>query len=315
MPDAVIRPMREGDLPAARKICHAAFGTFLHAPDPENFWTDRDYVYGRHGAEHVKSFAAELDGELVGLNMATRWGSVGFFGPVAVRPDLWNRGLAQPLVRSVSDAFDEWGVSHAGLCTFPQSPKHIHLYTKFGFHPRFLTVLMAAPAEAAGAGGRWSRYSALAPGDRGAAEAGCREISEALYPGLDLGAEICTVAARNLGDTLLLADGAGRLAGFAVCHWGPASEAGTGCCFVKFGAVKSGPRAAEDFTALLDGCRALAAAVGMPNLLAGVNLAREEAYRHMQGQGFRPEIQLVTLHRPNEPAYSRPGVYALDDWR
>ena len=53
----------------------------------------------------------------------------------------------------------------------------------------------------------------------------------------------------------------------------------------------------------------------MPNLLAGVNLAREEAYRYMAAQGFRSEIQLVTLHRPNEPAYSRPGVYALDDWR
>jgi N-acetylglutamate synthase-like GNAT family acetyltransferase len=211
MPDAVIRPMADSDLPTARKIFCAAFGTFLGAPDPETFWTDRDYVYGRHGAEHVKSFCAELDGELVGLNMVTRWGSVGFFGPLAVRPDLWNRGIAQPLVQAVSDAFDEWGVSHAGLCTFPHSPKHIHLYTKFGFHPRFLTALMMAPAKAAEATDRWSRYSALAPGDRAAAEAACREVADALHPGLDLSGEIRTVAERNLGDTLLLQDGAGVL--------------------------------------------------------------------------------------------------------
>jgi GNAT superfamily N-acetyltransferase len=315
MAAALIRPMVDSDLPAARKIFCAAFGTFLGAPDADNFWSDRDYIYGRHGAEHVVSFAAELDGEVVGSNFATRWGSVGFFGPLSVRPDLWNRGLAQPLVRAVSDAFEDWGVTHAGLCTFPHSPKHIHLYTKFGFHPRFLTALMLAPATAAAATGWVSRYSALAPNERSTAEAACREVAEALYPGLDLGAEIRTVARRNLGDTLLLAEGDSRIAGFAVCHWGPASEAGEGCCFVKFGAVKPGSRAGADFAALLDGCRALAAEIGTPNLFAGVNLAREEAYRHMANQGFRTEILVVTLHRPNEPAYSRPGLYALDDWR
>ena len=62
----VVRPLTEVDLPQARRICCAAFGTFLGAPDPENFWADRDYVYGRFGAEHVASFAAEKDGELLG---------------------------------------------------------------------------------------------------------------------------------------------------------------------------------------------------------------------------------------------------------
>jgi hypothetical protein len=83
---AVIRPLTRADLPEARRICCAAFGTFLGAPDPENFWADRDYVHGWFGAEHVASFAAELDRELVGSNFATRWGSVGFFGPITMRP-------------------------------------------------------------------------------------------------------------------------------------------------------------------------------------------------------------------------------------
>ncbi|MGA8760178.1 MAG: GNAT family N-acetyltransferase [Stellaceae bacterium] len=310
----VVRPMIESDLPTARQICHSAFGTFLGAPDPQNFWADRDYVYGRFGAEHVAGFTAELDDEVVGCNFATRWGSVGFFGPLAVRPDLWDRGVAQPLVAAVSNAFEEWGVTHAGLATFPQSPKHIHLYGKFEFHPRFLTPLMVAPACAAARGG-WSRYSELPPSGRVAAEAECREITDALYPGLDLAAEIRTVTARGLGDTLLLSDGSDRCAAFAVCHWGPQSEAGEGSCFVKFGAVRPGPAADQHFAALLDAGRALAASVGMPHLLAGVNLAREEAHRHMKACGFRAEVNLVTLHRPNDPAYSRPGLYVLDDWR
>ena len=53
----------------------------------------------------------------------------------------------------------------------------------------------------------------------------------------------------------------------------------------------------------------------MPNLLAGVNLAREEADRHMVARGFRTEIQGVTMHRLNDWGYSRPGLYVLDDWR
>jgi hypothetical protein len=243
-----------------------------------------------------------------------------------VRPDRQGQGIAKQLVEAVSTQLNEWGVCHAGLFTFPHSALHLALYQKFGFHARFLTAIMMAPARptptipslaggGGNGGGRWSRYSELAEADRGAAEAACRELTEALYEGLDLGAEIRTVAARGLGDTLLLWAGTSRLAGFAVCHWGPASEAGGGCCFVKFGAVRPGPTAEDHFARLLDACGALAVAIGMPSVLAGVNLAREEAYRHMVACGFRTEISGVTMHRPNDRGYSRPGTYILDDWR
>jgi len=140
----VIRPLTEGDLAAARRICCAAFRTFLGAPEPES---DRDHVYGRFGGEHVASFAAELDGELVGSNFATRWGSVGFFGPITVRPDQQRQGIAKQLVEAVSTQLNEWGVRHTGLFTFPHSALHLALYQKFGFHARFLTTIMMAPAR------------------------------------------------------------------------------------------------------------------------------------------------------------------------
>ncbi|HVC53424.1 MAG TPA: GNAT family N-acetyltransferase [Stellaceae bacterium] len=308
------RPLVERDLRQAQRIVRSAFGTFLGVPDLENFWTDFDYIYGRHGCEHIASFAVDDgEGRLAGSNFATRWGSVGFFGPLSIRPELWNHGLAQPLVAAVSETFERWGLSHAGLCTFPHSTKHIWLYQKFGFYPRFLTPIMAAPAQPgdlpAGA-----RYSALAAADRKEAEDASRALTDELYPGLDLSAEIRTVTARNLGDTLLVWDGS-RLAAFAVCHWGPASEAGAGCLFIKFGAVRSGAGAEARFDALLDAAGALAASVGMGKVLAGVSSAREAAYRQMTGRGFRALMNVVTMHRPNEPGYSRPDVYALDDWR
>jgi len=252
-----------------------------------------------------------VDGELVGSNFVTKWGSVGFFGPLTVCPDRQTQGIGKNLVEAVSSQLDAWGTRHAGLFTFPQSAMHLALYQKFGFHARFLTAIMTAPARSAGNPLPWSRYSELPETDRDAAEKSCRELTEAIYEGLDLSTEIRTVAALGLGDTILLSGAASRLAGFAICHLGPASEAGAGCCFVKFGAVRPGLGTEQGFTRLLDACGELAAAAGMPSVLAGVNLA----YRQMVARGFRTEIPGVTMHRPNEAGYSRPGVYVLDDWR
>jgi GNAT superfamily N-acetyltransferase len=318
---ADIRLLEKRDLPEAAHLVRLAFGTFLGARDPENFWGDLDYVGSRFGAENTVAFAAEQNGVLVGSNFATRWGSVGFFGPLSIHPDLWNAGIGQQLVAAVCGAFDEWGVTHAGLFTFADSAKHVWTYGKFGFHPRFLTAIMAAPAGGAaklGAGRRWSRYWGLSASQRRQANALALELTGEIYPGLDLSGEIRTVLARNLGNTALLWEGEGRnisLAGFAICHWGPGSEAGAGNCFVKFGAVRPGDAAADRFTALLAACRELTGAVGMTHLVAGVNLAREEAYRIMLDSGFRTQIQGVTMHRPNDPGYSRTGVFVLDDWR
>ena len=217
-------------------------------------------------------------------------------------------------MQAVTDQFDAWGVRHAGLCTFPQSPFDIVLYGKLDT-ARFLTPVMIAPARAAGDAGGWT------------ATANCRKAIGLLSrPPAESSPTCCTTAsisvprfrivtARGLGDTLLRWDGASKLGGFAVCHWGPASEAGENCCFVKFGAVRPGAGDAARFAALLDGCGALAAAAGMETLLAGVNVAREEAYQQMIARGFRGAFHVITMHRPNEAAYSRPGLYVLDDWR
>ena len=309
-----IRALYESDLAAAERICRIAFGTFLGAPHPETFWADRDYVRGRWGAAHTAAFAAEAGGELVGSNFATNWGSVGFFGPLTVRPDLWGGGTGTRLVEAVVGSFEDWGTRHAGLFTFAHSPKHVALYQKFGFWPRFLTAIMARQVGSAVKAAQASRYSALAEGDRQSCLRDCRTLTDAIYEGLNLTDEIRTVHAQRLGDTVLLS-GQDRVAGFAICHHGPKSEAGAGTCFIKFGAVRPSAAAEEMFGRLLNACEAFAAAQGLPSLVAGVNTARHEAFRELTARGFRTEIVGVTMHRPNEPGYSRPGVYVLDDWR
>ncbi len=309
-----IAPLAEFELPEARRILRTGFGTLVGVPDPEAFWTDRDHVYGRWRAPHVAAFGASIDGNLVGTNFATRWGSVGFFGPLSVRPDLQERGIAQSLLAATMEQFAAWGTTHNGLFTFAQSAEHVALYQKFGFHARFLTAIMTAPARQTSSIPGASRFSALNDADKTAAQAATREVTEGLYPGLDLSDEVATVDAQGLGDTILL-EGNGGLAGFAICHHGPRSEAGEDMCFIKFGAVRATPSAVQDYGRLLDACEAHARSVGMPALLAGANLARHEAYQFLVARGFRTAIQGVTMHQRNEPGYSRAGVYIIDDWR
>jgi len=309
-----IRPLRESDLPAADRICRLAFGTFLGLPDPLAFMGDADFVRTRWAADPTAGLGAELDGELVGSNFAARWGSVGFFGPLTVRPDLWDRGIARKLVEATMAIFDRWGVRHAGLFTFAHSPKHLALYQKFGFWPRFLTPVMSRPVQPAESVASPSTFSKLPESQRADGLRACRELTDALYDGLDLEREIRAVDAQGLGDTVMLSDPAG-LAGFAVCHCGPGSEAGSGVCYVKFGAVRPGSAAPTAFDRLLAACEAFAAARGLTRLVAGVNTGRSEAYRQMIARGFRTEMQGVAMQRPNEPGYNRPEVYLLDDWR
>jgi len=307
-----VSPLEEKDLPEAGRILRLAFATFLGAPDPEAFWGDRDYVRSRSRAAHVTSFGAKLDGELAGSNFATNWGSFGFFGPLTVRPDLQERGIARALLDSTMAQFEAWGTRHLGLFTFAQSAKHIALYQKYGFYARFLTAIMSVAVVPEWSVEGWSRFGALDEAQRDEALRSCREVSDSLHPGLDLSEEIKSTQA--LGDTVLVEDERG-IAAFAICHYGAGSEAGSGLCFVKFGTVRPGPSAERDYLRLLDACEALAAAVGMPRLLAGANMANHEAYRHLIARGYRTDIQGVGMHKGNDPGYCRPGAYALGDWR
>ena len=313
-PDISVRPLKEADLLAADYIFRLAFGTFIGLPDPLAFGGDADYVRTRWRADPAAAFGAEADRQLVGSNFATNWGSVGFFGPLTVHPDLWNKGVATRLLEPTMKLFRQWGIRHAGLFTFAQSAKHVSLYQKFGFWPRFLTALMAKSVAPPLNPPGWSSFSAAPPSEQAEYAAACRALADAAYEGLDLTREIRAAQAQGLGDTVLVWDGS-RLAAFGVCHCGPGSEAGSDVCYVKFGAARPGPAAAEAFSQLLLGCEALAAARGLGRLVAGVNAGRAQAYRQMLTRGFRATFQGVVMQRPDEPGYNRPDVYLIDDWR
>jgi len=314
MMNITVRPLQESDLLAADRIFRLAFGTFLGLPDPMMFFGDADYIRTRWLADPTAAFGAEIGSELVGSNFATNWGSVGFFGPLTIRPDLWDRGIAKRLMEPIMELFTNWGTEHMGLFTFAQSPKHIHLYYKFGFWPRFLTKIMSKPIKQKAGVPQWSRYSQVPESEREGCLNACHELTNTIYKGLNVEREIRAVDTQGLGDTVLLWDNS-NLVGLAVCHCGAGTEAGSGACYIKFGAARPGSKAGKVFDRLLDGCEALASSKGMWRLVAGVNTGRYKAYRKMILDGFRTEMQGVAMHRPNKPGYNRPSVYLIDDWR
>lgn len=313
-PDVTIRLLREEDLPAADRIMRLAFGTFLGLPDPIKFMGDADYVRTRWRADPTAALAAELAGELVGTNFVTRWGSVGFFGPLTILPELWGRGIAQRLLGPTMDLFEKWGVRHAGLFTFAESAKHVSLYQKYGFWPRFLTALMERPIDATADSVAWTRFAELPESKKRSCLRACRELTSSIYKGLDVEREIRAVDEQHLGDTVLTWSGS-QLAGLAVCHAGPGTEAGTGKCYIKFGAVQSGPKAVREFRRLLNASSEFGASRGAKVVAAGINLARLDAYREMLQAGFRSTRQGVVMERSGQPGYNRSKVFLIDDWR
>jgi len=307
----MIRLLQEKDIPQAQRVVRVAFGTLLRVPDPENFAADMDYVRTRWLADASAAFVADVDGKIVGSNLATRWGSVGFFGPLTVHPDYWNKGIAQQLMQPVMECFDRRKVTLAGLYTFAESPKHISLYQKYGFYPRFLTAIMSKPVSSKRSEGSGSRrFTDISTSDHDSIIQECNRLTDSVYPGLSVEREIRAVHAQGLGDTILFWE-EGKFVGFAVCHCGPGTEAGNGKCYVKFGVADSEPH----FEQLLTLSDELAESRGLAQLEAGVNLSRHEAYRHMLEYGYRVERTGVAMHRPQEPGYSRPGVLVIDDWR
>ncbi|MCK9375362.1 MAG: GNAT family N-acetyltransferase [Syntrophobacterales bacterium] len=310
----LVRPLTEADLPLADRIFRLAFGTFNGLANPLEFGGDLDKIRTRWLADPAAAFGAEADGELVASNFVTHWGSVGYFGPLTVRPDYWDRGVAQKLLEPTLALFDTWGCRHTGLYTYSQSPKHLSLYQKFGFWPRALTAIMALTVRPATPAGEVTSYARAAESEKPDLIAAAAQLTDAIYAGLDVRREILAIQSQKLGDTLLLWDRPG-LVGLAAVHCGPGSEAGSGACFIKFGAVKPGRKAEQYFDRLLTACQVLAATRGNHRLIAGVSLAREPAYKHLRARGFKPEIVGVTMHRPNEAAYHRPEAWVMDDWR
>jgi GNAT superfamily N-acetyltransferase len=332
-----IRPLQESELSAADYIFRLSFGTFLGLSDPLSFYGDADYIRTRFYSDPSAAYAAvsdDDDGKLLGSNFTANWGSVGFFGPLTIHPDYWNKGIAKRLLEPTMQLFSKWNTKHAGLFTFANSPKHMGLYQKFDFWPRFLTAVMSRELlpkqeEEMTTGLRFSKYSELVQDgtykDEKHLLGECKKLTNSVYEGLNLETEIRSVRKQKIGDTILLWRQEdqntnydverSQLVGIAVCHSGAGSEAGSNTCYIKFGAAKPGHNADRDFEELLNACELFAREKDMKRLTAGTNIGRYMAYTKMLSKGFIIDILGVAMQKGNDEGYNLQNVYIIDDWR
>src|ERR1700691_1071376 len=194
--------LKQSELKEADRIVRLAFGTFLGLPNPLDFMGDRTFMGPRWRSAHVKVIAAREGSRLIGSNVATRWGSFGFFGPLTVLPEYWDRGVAQRLLEVTMTIFERWGLRHTGLFTFPQSAKHVGLYQKFGYWPRYLTAIMtrtpeANPARQGKRADAPALLSAFTKIQREQAIQACGKLTHKIDKGLNLAGEIRAVLAQR----------------------------------------------------------------------------------------------------------------------
>lgn len=307
-----IRPLQQQDLPSADQVFRLAFGTAAGLANPLEMFGDAGYMHRWH-LPSGHGIAAEQDGQIIGTNFLNRWGSLGTFGPLTVHPDYWNQSIASQLMATTMEQFTQWQTPTIGFFTASNSPKHLWFYSKFGFSPAYLTTILTKAAEPTLIH-HVQRYSALAPDQRQEALQACSTLTDALYEGLSVEAEIQLAQAHSLGETLLLGDDVG-LAAFALCHYGAGSEGGSDNCYVKFGAVRPGPQVEQRFEQLLDACEGFASEQQLQTLTAGINTSRHDAYQRMLARGFKISLVGVAMHQVTQRDYCRPDVYALDDRR
>lgn len=319
MSGLVIRHLTADDLVEADRINRTAFGTFFGLETPSAFRGDGEVIPGRFASNPDGAFAAELDGRLVACGLVVDWGSVGLLGPLTVDVDVWGKGIGRAMLDEMTRYMDSRSFALQGLFTHPQSSTHIRLYEAYGFRMKRIIAVMDRTVDAATAMPPTARFfSQLQDKDRQAVLVECREIAGGLCTGLDLGAEIQSIDANGFGDTILLGR-EGGLTGFACCHQGAASEAGSPQTLVKFAAVASGVDGAAEFEKLMAACETFAALRGTKRLVAGTNTGRVECYEALLAMGFRSWMNGIAMLKtaPDAPSdgYNIPGVFAVDDWR
>lgn len=188
-----------------------------------------------------------------------------------------------------------------GLFTFAHSTKHIHLYQKYGFWPRFLTAIMSknikdVPETREETENNTTkekpfikRFSEISKYKQVSVLKDCLHLINNIYEGLDLRKEIRATHSQKLGDTIVLYDNMHRdekAFGLAVCHYGAGTEAGSDVCYIKFGAVLPSEDAKWKFAKLLSAVKQLALEKGISKINAGVNMERHNAVKTMLNDGF-----------------------------
>ena len=310
--DTVIREMALPDVLAAQELLQRAFaeavrqrtGRLAGPPFGPRLATVR------FQKEPQGAFVALRGGRVVGCVFSVRWGSVAYFGPIAVAPEAQGLGIAQRLIDAVHARWRRGRVRLWGLECIGDAPQLVHLYTKMGYLPLSVGVAFVADATAVAMprGFGVERLGELALGDREAALRHAKRIAGENVQGLDPTVELSAALESEIGDTVLVHDRRG-IVGFAVAHWTPLLRADGLAVPIAAVSRRGGTRATA---ALLRGLRTLALERQLAHVWIRVAGRRVKAQEVLRREGFRADQSRLRMKRGRDE--ERASQLLFDSW-
>lgn len=241
---------------------------------------------------------------LVAFNIAHLSGTEGWMGPLCVRPDRQLGGLGKDIVLAAVEWLRERGARTIGLETMPRTVDNIGFYSRLGFVPDHVTLTLTV--ETGARGRRDLEVNTLARlGEAARREriAEAAALVERLAPGYDFTREIELTLALGLGDVVLL-DGPGGLAAFALCHAVPLAE---GSSREEVRALKIAARDEESFAGIIELAAAWAYRQSARRFAVRCQTGYDGVYSALIERGFRVRWSDLRMHLTGYPE-RRPEV-------
>ncbi len=246
-------------------------------------------------------------GAIAAFNMVHRSGTEGWMGPLAVRPDRQGQGLGRTIVREGIRRLEAEGARTIGLETMPRTVDNIGFYSRLGFRPGHLTVTVTRTLK----GGGTSSAARIPAGPRAEILARCRELTEALAPGVDFSREIDLTFGQDLGGVTLVAD-RGAASAFALWHTAPLAEGRPGD---EARVLKLAARDIEAFRRLLPAIERDTASAGARQASLRCQTAYGSAYEAVLDAGYTvhwTDLRMTLSGKPELPA--RNGGVLFSNW-
>jgi ribosomal protein S18 acetylase RimI-like enzyme len=297
----IVREMREEDTDAVRAVEAIAFGAWGKQSKGESAelpQRTRTIVQANREKDPGGCFVAEEDGRVVGFIFSRTWGSVGWFGTFSVLPEYQRRGIGKQLIAASVDYLRRAPQPGRviGLETMPDSPYNLGLYLRMGFQARFLTFLLSKTLERSVAGDvGLPHFSAAYAETQERWLADLRQATSQIQLGLDYAKEILSTARHNLGETLVLTEGATAIGSSTV--WLESVREGTSdeSATVQVLTLHPAHTNSETFHALVEASRTLARARGKQKLALPVNACHTWTLEQLLRWDYRIERALVRL--------------------
>jgi GNAT superfamily N-acetyltransferase len=286
--------MRAADLEAVLRITNAAFGDLIarasgRKPKGPLFAP----ILGRYrlSLDAPGCHVAMGGDDVVGANFSVLRGTLGWFGPLAVRPDAQGQGIAQRLVTECLRSADGRGARLMGLETLANSPQHIHLYQKLGFRPTWTGISYRGEARHRQMPGG-VKFDAAVPN------------LDYVYPGYDATKDARTTRSAKVGVTLRIGEG------FAVCHLTNTLWADTTVAYVPL--VVAPDR--EAFDNVVSALEALARDNGKSSVVMQVPGSSWGTQEALLDRGYKPGGAALRMKRGAGADYDAGAFFYCDDW-